>query len=151
MLTIVKIDIISTIVTTLQATREELCAWRLILKAWIAKQKILEWLFGTHEESFQNPRRMLLVIKDSNPRMIVTWDYKMVDGNKTTFKEAFWAFDASIDGFQLCHPLISIDNTRIYSKYKAKLLIQLLILIIWFIHCVFLLSKKRWTIFGVGF
>lgn len=72
MLTIVKIDIISTIVTTLQDAREELCAWHLILKVWIAKQKILEWLFGTHEESFQNPRRMLLAIKDSNPRMIVT-------------------------------------------------------------------------------
>jgi hypothetical protein len=27
----------------------------------------------------------------------------------------------------------------------------LLILIIWFIHCIFLLSKNRWTIFGVGF
>jgi hypothetical protein len=63
----------------------------------------------------------------------------MVDGNKATFREAFWAFGASIDGFQLCHPLISIDNTHIYSKYKAKLSIQLLILIIWFIHCIFLL------------
>lgn len=39
MLTIVKIDIISTIVTTLQDAREELCAWHLILKVWIAKQK----------------------------------------------------------------------------------------------------------------
>jgi hypothetical protein len=42
---------------------------------------------------------MLLVIKDSNPGTIVTWDYKMVDGNKAIFRRAFWAFGASNDGF----------------------------------------------------
>ena len=68
-------------------------------KAWMAKQKILERLFGTYEESFQKLPRMLLVIKDSNLRTIVTWDHKMVDGNKAIFRRAFWAFGASNDGF----------------------------------------------------
>jgi hypothetical protein len=68
-------------------------------KAWTAKHKILERLFDTYEESFQKLPRMLLVIKDSNPGTIVTWDQKMVDGNKTIFGRAFWAFSASNDGF----------------------------------------------------
>jgi hypothetical protein len=40
----------------------------------------------------------------------------MVDGNKTTFERDFWAFTVLIDGFQYCHPLISIDNTHLYCK-----------------------------------
>jgi hypothetical protein len=47
----------------------------------------------------------------------------MVDNNKATFGRAFWAFSASINRFKYCHSLISIDDTHLYSKYKAKLLI----------------------------
>jgi hypothetical protein len=45
----------------------------------------------------------------------------MVNDNKTIFGRAFWAFGASITGFQYYHPLISIDGTHLYGKYKAKL------------------------------
>ena len=47
----------------------------------------------------------------------------MVDRDKVIFGRVFWAFGASIDGFQYCRPLISIDGTHLYGKYKAKLLI----------------------------
>ena len=47
----------------------------------------------------------------------------MVDGDKAIVGRVFWAFGTSIDGFQYCHPLISIDGTHLYGKYKAKLLI----------------------------
>jgi hypothetical protein len=62
----------------------------LYYKAWMTKQKILEKLFGTYEESFQNLPRTLLVIRDLNPGIIVTWDHKMFDGNKAIFEKAFW-------------------------------------------------------------
>jgi hypothetical protein len=65
---------------------------------------------STHEESFQNLLRMLLTIKDSNPGIIVTWDHKIVNGNKATLGRDFWTFGASIDVFQYYHPLISIDR-----------------------------------------
>ena len=45
----------------------------------------------------------------------------MVSNNKIIFGRAFWAFSASINGFQYYHPLISIDGTHFYGKYKAKL------------------------------
>lgn len=47
----------------------------------MAKKRILEQLFGTHEESFQSLPKMLLVIKYSNPRTIIILDHKMVDDN----------------------------------------------------------------------
>jgi hypothetical protein len=47
----------------------------------------------------------------------------MVDGNKTISGVAFWALCASIDEFQYCYPLIIIDSTHIYGKYKVKLLV----------------------------
>ena len=47
----------------------------------------------------------------------------MVDSNKATFGRAFWAFGASINRFKYCHSLININDTHLYSKYKAKLLI----------------------------
>lgn len=40
-------------------------------KAWVAKQKILERLFGTHEESFQMLPRLLLTLRESNLGTVV--------------------------------------------------------------------------------
>jgi hypothetical protein len=47
----------------------------------------------------------------------------MLDGKKIIFGRVFWAFGASIDGFQNCHPLINIDGTCLYGMYKKKLLV----------------------------
>ena len=80
-------------------------------------------IIGTHEESFQLLPRLLLVIRYSNPGMAVQLDNKIVDGDKVIFSRVFWAFSASIDGFQYCRPLISIDDTHLYGEYRAKLLI----------------------------
>jgi hypothetical protein len=74
MLTIIKMDL-STSAATIQVTVErdyehehEVFYW----KAWMARQKILERLFGILGESFQNLPKMLLAIKDSNLGTIVT-------------------------------------------------------------------------------
>lgn len=47
----------------------------------------------------------------------------MIDMDKATFGRAFQVFGASVDRFQYCHPLISINDTHLYGKYKAKLLV----------------------------
>ena len=39
------------------------------------------------------------------------------------FERVFWVFGPSIEGFQHCRPVISIDETFIYGKYKGMLLI----------------------------
>ena len=67
---------------------------------------------------------MLMAIRDLNSRTIITWDHKMLDGNKIIFGRAFWAFGASIDGSQYCR-LINIDSTYFYGKYKEKLMVAI--------------------------
>ncbi|XP_052623600.1 uncharacterized protein LOC111881138 [Lactuca sativa] len=37
----------------------------------------------------------------------------------------FWAFAPSIKGFHYCRPVISIDGTHLYGKYKGKMLIAM--------------------------
>ena len=41
------------------------------------------------------------------------------------FKYVFWVFAPSIVGFTYCRPVISIDGTHLYGKYKGKLLIAM--------------------------
>lgn len=55
----------------------------------MAKQIILKRLFGTHKEFFWILPRMLLLIRDLNLRMIINWDNKMIDDDKTSFIIAF--------------------------------------------------------------
>ena len=41
------------------------------------------------------------------------------------FKYVFWASAPSIARFAHCRPVISIDGTNFYGKYKGKLLIAM--------------------------
>jgi hypothetical protein len=47
---------------------ERLWAWNLILEGMNGLAENIRGLFGTHKKSFQNLHKMLLSIKDSNPR-----------------------------------------------------------------------------------
>ena len=54
--------------------------------------------------------------------------YRSINGNTPgtiIFKYVFWAFAPSIAGFAHCRPVISIDETYLYGKYKGKLLIAM--------------------------
>ena len=45
----------------------------------------------------------------------------MVPGNnqnEENFQPVFWAFTPSIKGFTHCQPVLSIDGTHLYGKYK---------------------------------
>ena len=37
----------------------------------------------------------------------------------------FWSFNPSIEGFEHCCPVLSIDGTHLYGKYKGMLLIAM--------------------------
>ena len=37
----------------------------------------------------------------------------------------FWSFKPSIEGFEHCRPVMNIDGTHLYRKYKGKLLIAM--------------------------
>ena len=43
--------------------------------------------------------------------------------NTEIFQRMFWSFKPSIAGFEHCRPVLSIDGTHLYEKYKGTLLI----------------------------
>ena len=45
--------------------------------------------------------------------------------NTSIFQSVFWSFKPSIEGFKHCRPVMSIDDTHLYGKYKGTLLIAM--------------------------
>ena len=45
--------------------------------------------------------------------------------NEEIFQHVFWAFTPSIQGFTHYRPILSIDGTHLYGKYKGTLLIAM--------------------------
>ncbi|XP_021840717.1 uncharacterized protein [Spinacia oleracea] len=66
-------------------------------------------------------------LKESNPGTVVEWCTlaSNEDPSVHIFLRVFWAFKPSIDGFKHCRPLITIDGTHLYGKYKGTLLIAM--------------------------
>ena len=65
------------------------------------------------------------ILKLTNTGTKVVWKtltFAYAHGN-VCFMRVFWAFGACIEGFKICRPLIQIDSTFLYGKYKGKLLI----------------------------
>jgi hypothetical protein len=83
----------------------------------------MERLFGSFEESYHMLPKFFAAMHQSNPGSIVHWAHKAEFNEYAIFGSVFWAFKPSIDGFQHCRPLISIDGTHLYGKYKGKLLV----------------------------
>ncbi|XP_031116599.1 uncharacterized protein LOC116020255 [Ipomoea triloba] len=93
-------------------------------KAWYARVRALETLHGKWDESYNLLPKTLFAIQQTNPGTIVD-----IVGSPTNtpdefhFKYAFWAFKAAIDGFKYCLPVLTIDGTHLYGKYKGNLLL----------------------------
>ena len=43
--------------------------------------------------------------------------------NEEVFQRVFWAFHHSMEGFTHCHPMLTIDGTHLYGKYKGTIMI----------------------------
>ena len=60
------------------------------------------------------------------PRCVVIW--KTFDSNMSNteiFQRVFWSFKPSIEGFEYCCPVLRIDGTHLYEKYKGTLMIAM--------------------------
>ena len=90
------------------------------------KHKALGQLFGDFSQSYIELPRLFLAIEKANPRCVVIWktfDINML--NTEIFQRVFWSFKPSIEGFEHCRPVLSIDCTHLYGKYKGILLISM--------------------------
>ena len=45
--------------------------------------------------------------------------------NTEIFQRVFWSFKPSIEGFEYCRPILSIDGAHLYEKYKDTLMIAM--------------------------
>nr|ABA97178.2 transposon protein, putative, Mutator sub-class [Oryza sativa Japonica Group] len=93
-------------------------------KAWRAKQKIIEMIFGTYEASYDNLPRLLGVIEERNPGS--SYKVKKLPSiehpGKSVLQRAFLALHACKMAFVNCRPVLCIDGTFLTGKYRGQIL-----------------------------
>nr|KYP33234.1 hypothetical protein KK1_045931 [Cajanus cajan] len=89
-------------------------------KAWMAKQKAIVKIFGDWEESYAYLHRWLQYMKEIAPSFLLVIVVIVVTRQ---FHRLFWTFKPRCDAFNFCKPLIQVDGTHLYGKYRGTLLI----------------------------
>lgn len=94
-------------------------------KGWYARQKCIESIYGDFKESYTELPKFLQLLKAANPGTIVELKLNphREGHHHGHFLYAFWAFKPAIDGFRFCLPVIAVDGTHLYGKYKGHLLL----------------------------
>ncbi|XP_021751922.1 uncharacterized protein LOC110717511 [Chenopodium quinoa] len=97
-------------------------------RAWYAKEKAIAKIFVDWESSYDRLPHFMQALQQSNLGTCVVWKHKaLVDGvyysNMEVLERVFWAFGPCIDGFKHCMPVICINGTHLYGKYKGTLLV----------------------------
>ncbi|XP_050897911.1 uncharacterized protein LOC127104800 [Lathyrus oleraceus] len=98
-------------------------------KAWISKNKAIAAIYGNWETSYNNLPQWLLVMKTFLPGTIIELETLPIFSNEGTqisgarvFHRLFWAFQPCIKGFAFCKPVVQVDGTWLYGKYRGTLL-----------------------------
>ncbi|XP_073223370.1 uncharacterized protein [Cicer arietinum] len=100
-------------------------------KTWIAKQKAIERIYGNWEESYKELPRWILTFKHYLPGTVTDIEVGpfIEDGqrvpSKAVFHRLFWSFQPCIRGFDHCKPVVSVDGTWLYGKYRGTLLMAI--------------------------
>ncbi|XP_057733993.1 uncharacterized protein LOC130949232 [Arachis stenosperma] len=98
-------------------------------KAWLAKQKSIAKVFGGWEDSYQALPWWLSVMVQKMPGSVVQIETRpLYNGNEEAqgvkiLHRAFWSFNPCIRAFRHCKPLVQVDDTHLYRKYKGTLLV----------------------------
>ena len=90
------------------------------------KHKALRHLFGDFYQSYTELPRLFLALEQANLGCVVIWKtfYDHMP-NTEIFQCVFWSFNPYIEGFGHCRPILSIDGTHFYGKYKGMLMIDM--------------------------
>jgi len=90
-------------------------------KAWMAKNAAIESIYGNWEESYNVLPQWLNVMKEAMPGTIFDLKTRIGEKGETQFHRLFWAFYPCIHGFKYCKPVVHVDGTWLYDKYKGTL------------------------------
>ncbi|XP_027335371.1 uncharacterized protein LOC113849571 [Abrus precatorius] len=98
-------------------------------KAWKAKQKAIVTVFGDWDKSYAALPRWLEYMQLHAPGSVYkieTTDYvegHIVDNRYRVFHRLYWSFKQCHEAFNFCKPIIQVDGTFLYGKYRQTLLI----------------------------
>ncbi|RVW75039.1 Serine/threonine-protein phosphatase 7 long form-like [Vitis vinifera] len=67
-----------------------------------------------------------IALEQANPGcVVISKTFPGIMENTEIFQRVFWTFHPSIEGFKHCRPVLSIDGTHLYGKYKGTLMIAM--------------------------
>ncbi|XP_025982663.2 uncharacterized protein [Glycine max] len=98
-------------------------------KAWKAKQKAITIEYGDWDESYAVLPSWLKHMQNHSPGSYYQiCDDDFVVGNTVSrehrqFHRVFWTFGQCKEAFKYCKPVIQVDGTFMYGKYRSTLLI----------------------------
>ncbi|TYK16382.1 serine/threonine-protein phosphatase 7 long form-like protein [Cucumis melo var. makuwa] len=108
----------------LRQSHVQLDSLMLAREAWDGKRKAVAKVFGDWDESYKLLSRWLYMVKHTNLGTIVERRVQAIPiEGRVILSSVFWAFGPCIETFSRCRPLIQIDSTHLYGKYRGKLLI----------------------------
>ncbi|XP_057984509.1 uncharacterized protein LOC110650051 [Hevea brasiliensis] len=96
-------------------------------KTWKARHIAIVKIYGGWEESYGRLRRLMITLCKQNPGspVLIEDDELFIDNHLVlgykVFDRMFWSFKQLIEGFKHCRPIICIDSTFLYGKYKGCL------------------------------
>ncbi|QHO56105.1 uncharacterized protein [Arachis hypogaea] len=117
---------VKTIIAEVQSRFNYTISYR---KAWLAKQKSIANVFGDWEESYQALPWWLSVMVQKIPGSVVQIETRpLYNGNEEAqgvkiLHRVFWSFNPCVRAFRHCKPLVQVDGTHLYGKYKGTLLV----------------------------
>ncbi|XP_057733903.1 uncharacterized protein LOC130949097 [Arachis stenosperma] len=98
-------------------------------KAWLAKQKAVEKIFGGWEASYEALPIWFQAMCNKEPSAIVHFETMSAyqgDEEVTDIRvlhRVFWSYYPCIRAFRHCKPVVQVDGTHLYGKYKGCLLV----------------------------
>ncbi|RYR33306.1 hypothetical protein Ahy_A10g047875 [Arachis hypogaea] len=98
-------------------------------KAWLAKQKSIAKVFGGWEDSYQAlPWWLSVMVQKIRGSVGQIETRPLYNGNEEAqcvkiFHRVFWSFNPCVRAFRHCKPLVQVDGTHLYGKYKRTLLV----------------------------
>ncbi|XP_016207126.1 uncharacterized protein LOC107647572 [Arachis ipaensis] len=98
-------------------------------KAWLAKQRAVEKIFGGWEASFEALSIWFEAMCHKDPSAVVHFEtmpaYQGDElvGDIQVLHRVFWSYYPCIRAFRHCKPIVQVDGTHLYGKYKGCLLV----------------------------
>ncbi|XP_016173718.2 uncharacterized protein LOC107616250 [Arachis ipaensis] len=98
-------------------------------KAWLTKQKAVESIFGGWKASYEALPIWFEAMCHKEPSAVVHFEtmpaYQGDDlvPNIRVLHRVFWSYYPCIRAFRHCKPIVQVDGTHLYGKYKGCLLV----------------------------